>query len=170
MIKRNNPFVEFVLNHIQHYNPKKYWKRRTEVINPKSKKPKLIRLLWLLYIKKADAFNNCSFGTDLGNGAVFKSTPYLPHRLNGIVIGHNVVIGNNCTICQHVTIMHGGCSPTTIGDNCFIGAGAVVLSGVVIGDNVRIGANAVVTKDVPSNCKVVGVPAKIVKMNNDIAE
>lgn len=162
MINRNSKLVEYILNRIQHYNPKKYWKRRFEVINPNSKKTKLTRMLWLLYIKKTDAFNNCSFGTDLGNGAVFKTIPYLPHKLNGIIIGYNVVIGENCTICQHVTIVHGATSPTTIGNNCFIGTGAVILGGVNVGDNVKIGANAVVTKDVPSDCTVVGVPAKIV--------
>lgn len=45
-----------------------------------------------------------------------------------------------------------------------------MLSGVVIGNNVKIGANAVVTKDVPPNCTVVGVPAKIVKMSNNTRE
>ncbi|WP_255309242.1 DapH/DapD/GlmU-related protein [Carnobacterium divergens] len=48
-----------------------------------------------------------------------------------------------------------------MGDNCSIGAGAVILA-VTIGDNVKIGANAVVIKDVPSNCTVVGNPGKIV--------
>ena len=44
-----------------------------------------------------------------------------------------------------------------------IGANAVVIGNVTIGDNVFIGAGAVVVKDVPSNCVVAGNPAKIVK-------
>ena len=57
-------------------------------------------------------------------------------------------------------------NPTVIGDNVFIGTGAVIRSGRKIGDNVKIGANAVVTHDIPSNCVVGGVPAKILKNNN----
>ncbi|MBR6126567.1 serine acetyltransferase, partial [bacterium] len=44
-----------------------------------------------------------------------------------------------------------------------LGAGAKVLGNITIGDNVRIGAGAVVFEDVPSNCTVVGNPARIVK-------
>lgn len=50
-----------------------------------------------------------------------------------------------------------------IGDNCYVGAGAIVLGPIKIGDNVTIAAGAVVTKDVPDNCVVAGVPAKIIK-------
>ena len=50
-----------------------------------------------------------------------------------------------------------------IGNNCMIGAGAVILGNIVIGDNVKIGANAVVLKDIPDNCTVVGIPGKIIE-------
>ena len=49
-----------------------------------------------------------------------------------------------------------------IGDNCVIGVGACIFGTPVIGDNVTIGANSVVTKDVPSNCIVAGVPARVI--------
>lgn len=52
----------------------------------------------------------------------------------------------------------------TIGDNVVVYAGAKIIGGVHIGNNVIIGANAVVTKDVPDNCVVAGVPARIIKM------
>ena len=48
---------------------------------------------------------------------------------------------------------------------CFVESAAVYWGGIKIGDNVNIGANCVVTKDVPSNCTVIGNPAIIVKMN-----
>lgn len=48
-----------------------------------------------------------------------------------------------------------------IGKRCFIGANAIIMPGIKIGDEVVVGAGAVVTKDVPDNCVVVGVPAKI---------
>lgn len=41
--------------------------------------------------------------------------------------------------------------------------GAKIIGGVHIGDNVLIGANAVIVNDIPSNCIVAGVPAKIIK-------
>jgi acetyltransferase-like isoleucine patch superfamily enzyme len=52
-----------------------------------------------------------------------------------------------------------------IGRNCFIGYGAVVLPGVTIGDSVIVTANSVVGRDVPSNCVVMGNPARIVEQN-----
>mgnify|MGYP000044239083 FL=1 len=50
----------------------------------------------------------------------------------------------------------------SIGDNCFIGAGAKIFGKITIGDNVAIGVNAVVNKDVESNVAVAGVPAKVI--------
>lgn len=52
-----------------------------------------------------------------------------------------------------------------IGDNVHINAGAKIIGPVRIGDNVEIGANAVVVKDVPSNCVVAGIPARILRTN-----
>jgi hypothetical protein len=54
---------------------------------------------------------------------------------------------------------------TRIGDNCFIGARAIIMPGVTVGNEVVVGAGAVVTKDVPNNCIVVGNPARIIKEN-----
>lgn len=51
----------------------------------------------------------------------------------------------------------------TIGDYVALGPGAKIIGRVFIGDNVFIAANAVVVKDVPSNCVVGGVPAKVIK-------
>lgn len=53
--------------------------------------------------------------------------------------------------------------PVTIGNNCWIGGGVVILPGVTIGDNCTIGAGSVVVKDIPDNCIAVGNPAKVVK-------
>jgi acetyltransferase-like isoleucine patch superfamily enzyme len=51
----------------------------------------------------------------------------------------------------------------TLGRGCVIGAGAVVLPELSIGSNSVVGAGSVVTKDVPDNCLVLGVPAKVVR-------
>lgn len=73
--------------------------------------------------------------------------------------------GRNFHVNQQVTIGHGEGGVPLIGDNVQVRAGAKVFGGITIGDNVVIGANAVVCKDVPSDCVVVGVPARIVRRN-----
>jgi maltose O-acetyltransferase len=53
--------------------------------------------------------------------------------------------------------------PITIGDNVWLGGGAIVLPGVTIGDNSVIGAGSVVTKDVPADVVALGNPARVVR-------
>lgn len=72
-------------------------------------------------------------------------------------------IGNKFKCKQNVTIGDNGHGIPTIGNNVFVGVGACILGNIVIGNNVIIGANAVVTKDIPDNCVVAGIPAKIIK-------
>ena len=110
------------------------------------------KLYFLYWIKRIDSRKLCSFGTNINSGAYFAGPPKLPHGPNGIIVGHDCVIGSNVTIFQQVTIMHGG---GKIGNNVIIGAGAKVLPGVKIGDNCKIGANAVVVEDVPPHSTVV---------------
>lgn len=158
----NKAFIN-IQNRIRHFNPKKYWKRRSFVLDTDCKKSRLKKLIFLRYLKKCDAFNCAYISTFPGGGAIFKEDPILPHGLNGIVIGNYVFVGKNCTIMHRVTISEGTKDePTVIGDNVFIGTGAVIRSGKKIGDNVKIGANAVVTHDVPSNSIVGGIPARTI--------
>lgn len=56
--------------------------------------------------------------------------------------------------------------PIVIGDDVWIGGGAIVLAGITVGDRAVVGAGAVVTKDVPPDVVVVGNPAKIVRRLN----
>lgn len=85
----------------------------------------------------------------------------------GCVIGKETKIGNHVIIGTNV--LTGGKSNKpgmpVIGNNVYIATGAKILGNVTIEDNVIIGANAVVIHDVPSNCSVGGVPAKIIKEN-----
>ncbi len=53
--------------------------------------------------------------------------------------------------------------PITIGNNVWIGAGALVMPGITIGDNSIIGAGSVVTKDIPPNVVAVGNPCKVLR-------
>ena len=53
--------------------------------------------------------------------------------------------------------------PVTIGDNCWIGGGAVICPGVTIGENTVIGAGAVVTGDIPANVVAAGNPCRVIR-------
>lgn len=145
-------FGLFLLSLIQHYNHKKYWKRRAIVVNPFNKTNVLLKLYYLYYIKRIDAYHNCSFGTNLNSGVSFASPPHLPHGPNGIIVGHDVCIGIECAIFQQVTTSHGS---VKIADNVIQGAGAKVLPNVSIGNNVKVGANCVVVEDIPDGATVV---------------
>ena len=66
---------------------------------------------------------------------------------------------------EHLAFM----KPITIGNNVWIGGNATILPGVTIGNNVVVAAGAVVNTDVPDNCMVAGVPARIMKeLQNDV--
>lgn len=80
----------------------------------------------------------------------------------------NGKLGENCAVAQQVVIgaMGMGRGTPKLGNNVFIGSGAKVIGEITVGDNVWIGANAVVLKDVPSDCTVAGIPAKIVRYHN----
>ena len=54
-------------------------------------------------------------------------------------------------------------APITIGDNVWIGGGAIVCPGVTIGDNTTIGAGSIVTKDIPANAIAVGNPCRVIR-------
>lgn len=53
--------------------------------------------------------------------------------------------------------------PITIGDNVWLGGGAIVCPGVTIGENTVVGAGAVVTRDLPANVVAVGNPARPIR-------
>ena len=89
-----------------------------------------------------------------------------------------LVIGKGTMIAAYNYIMNGGRykyqsdiplaeqssysnSPTLIGENCWLGAKAVILDGVSIGDDAVIGAGSIVTKDIPKQAIAMGVPAKV---------
>ena len=151
---------------VQHYNPKKYWKYRKRVVG-KNKIPKLLKLVYLYYIKRCDAFNNASLGTHIGYGATFDEPPNFPHGLYGVIVSHNAHIGKNATIFHQVTIGEGNGGAPTIGDNCYIGAGAKIVGKIHIGNNVKIGANCVVFEDIPDNSTVVLPKPRIIIKNSD---
>ena len=84
----------------------------------------------------------------------------MPHPY-GVVIHSETVIGEDTIIMQQVAMggknWNNPSGVPTLGNSCYVGAGAKILGPVKIGKQVTIGANAVVTKDVPDGCVVVGV-------------
>lgn len=101
-------------------------------------------------------------GGYIGNGAVFRGLPVLPHGLHGVFISRYAKIGRGCWIYQNVTIGEVDRAAPEIGDGCLIGAGAVIVGGVKIGDRVKIGAGSVVSFDVPDGCTVVAQPPRVI--------
>lgn len=118
-------------------------------------------LCWLKHRRQSKSLSITISPNSLGPGAHF-----VHYGFRHILAGTQ--IGKNCTILPMVLI--GKKSPDlkywqiTIGDNCYILTGATILGLITIGDNVTIAAGAVVINDVPDNCVVAGVPAKIVKV------
>lgn len=127
----------------------------------------------------------------LGTKSVIESYCCINNAVGDVVIGdhtrigiHNTIIGP-VTIGNHVNLAQGitvtalnhnfidttlrideqgiSTNPVVIGDDVWIGANAVILPGVTIGRHVVVAAGAVVTKDVPDNCVVGGIPAKVLK-------
>lgn len=101
-------------------------------------------------------------GGYIGPDTLIKGRPVLPHGLHGIFISRYAQIGEGCWIYQNVTIGEANRKAPEIGDDCLIGAGAVIIGGVKVGRHVRIGAGAVVSTDIPDGCTVVSQPARII--------
>ncbi len=108
-------------------------------------------------------------GIEIHPGAKIGKGLFIDHGM-GIVIGETAEIGDNCTLYQNVTLggtgKDKGKRHPTIGNNVLIGTGAKVLGPFTVGDNSKIAANAVVLTEVPENSTAVGVPARVVKVNN----
>ncbi len=108
-----------------------------------------------------------NFGKGVEQSFMFSGGCYIQGG-NGIEIGSGTIFGPGVKI---ISANHDPEDlsrwlpdrPVKIGNNCWIGANAVILPGVELGDNVIIGAGSVVTKDFPSAVIVAGIPAKIIK-------
>lgn len=83
----------------------------------------------------------------------------------GTIVYYNAIITHDCVIGDFVEISPSArvLGRATVDSYTQLGSNCTILPNVKIGKNVLVGAGAVVTKDVPNNCVVVGVPAKIIK-------
>ena len=104
-------------------------------------------------------------GVEIHPGAVIGRRLFIDHGM-GVVIGETSIVGDDCTIYQGCTLggtgKEKGKRHPTILSNVTIGAGARILGNITIGENCRVGAGSVVLRDIPDNSTVVGVPGHIV--------
>jgi serine O-acetyltransferase len=84
----------------------------------------------------------------------------------GVVIGETAIVGDDVTMYQGVTLggtgKEQGKRHPTIEDSVVVGGGAKILGNITVGKNCRIGAGSVVLRNVPENSTVVGVPGHII--------
>lgn len=114
----------------------------------------------------------CDYGSQLRIGArTFVNFNLVALDVASIDIGDDVQIGPNV---QLLTPTHPvepeprrakveGAKPITIGNNVWLGGGAIVCPGVSIGENTVVGAGAVVTRNLPANVVAVGNPARVIR-------
>ncbi len=105
-------------------------------------------------------------GIEIHPGARIGPGFFIDHGM-GVVIGETAEIGEDVTLYHGVTLggtsLEKGKRHPTLEDRVVVGAGAKILGAITIGEDCRIGANAVVVKSVPPNSVVVGIPGQIVK-------
>ncbi|KRE63909.1 maltose acetyltransferase [Arthrobacter sp. Soil736] len=113
---------------------------------------------------------------DYGTFVTVGARTFINYNLTALDVAP-IIIGEDCQIGPNVQLLTPthpveprprrdrleAAKPITIGDNVWLGGGAIVLPGVTIGDNSVIGAGAVVTRDVPANSIAVGNPARVVR-------
>jgi len=107
-------------------------------------------------------------GIEIHPGAQIGRRFFIDHGM-GVVIGETAIVGDDVTVYQGVTL--GGTGKDvgkrhpTVANNVVIGGGAKILGNITIGENCRIGAGSVVLHDIPENSTVVGVPGHVILRN-----
>lgn len=104
-----------------------------------------------------------NIGAVVGEGTMIDMGAVLGGRAT---TGKNVHVGAGAVLAG--VIEPANANPVVIEDNVLIGANAVVLEGVRVGKNSVVASGAIVTEDVPENCVVAGVPAKIIKRTDEV--
>lgn len=107
-------------------------------------------------------------GIEIHPGAKIGRRFFIDHGM-GVVIGETAEVGDDVMMYHQVTLGGTGkeCGKRhpTIKNGVTIAAGSKILGAITIGENAKIGANSVVLKNVPANATVVGIPARVVRVN-----
>jgi serine O-acetyltransferase len=123
---------------------------------------------WFFVARALSQVSRFLSGIEIHPGATIGRRFFIDHGM-GVVIGETAEVGDDVTIYQGVTLggtsLNPGKRHPTIRDRVVIGGGAKILGNITIGENCRIGAGSVVLRDVPADSTVVGVPGHIVFRN-----
>jgi maltose O-acetyltransferase len=136
-------------------------------------RPILVELLGSL---GEDAFVKPPLYVDYGEHISIGARTFINYNLTALDVA-TITIGADCQFGPNVQLLTPthpiepqprrdrleAARPITIGDNVWLGGGAIVCPGVTIGDNSVIGAGSVVTRDVPANVLAAGNPARVLR-------
>lgn len=125
----------------------------------------LYRAGWFFAARLISEIARLLTGIEIHPGAVIGRRLVIDHGV-GVVIGETAVVGDDCIIFHTTTLGGVKFDPIkrhpTVGHRVMIGAGAKVLGPITLGDDCRIGANAVVMHDVPAGHIVIGPVATVI--------
>jgi len=114
----------------------------------------------------------CDYGSNTSLGHRFyANTGCVVLDSAPVTIGHRVLLGPAVQLLAATHPLEPGlraqgleyAEPVAVGDDVWLGGGAIVLPGVTIGDRAVVGAGSVVTRDVPANAVVAGSPARVIR-------
>lgn len=123
-------------------------------LSSKLVRPKLLRLAGIKMGQDIHIGANVTFDTI--NHKLFEIGSHVTITMNTVLLTHYLKPHEDGNLSWHVGNLK-------IGNHVFIGANTVIARPVTIGNNVIIAAGSVVTHDIPDNCLVGGVPAKVIR-------
>jgi serine O-acetyltransferase len=125
--------------------------------------PRWLSFPFKLVYAIASTLTDILFGINFSTNAVIGPGLYIPHFGGIFLHGH---MGSQCTVAQGVTVGYKGAGKSTfvprIGDEVYIGTGAVVIGDIEVGHRAVIGANTTVVKSVGEGATVVAAAARVI--------
>ena len=119
----------------------------------------------LLLARLSSQYARFLTGIEIHPAAEIGRRLFIDHGL-GVVIGETAIVGDDVLLYQGVTLggtgKEQGKRHPTLEDSVVVGSGAKILGNITVGNNCRIGAGSVVLRNVPADSTVVGVPGHII--------
>ena len=119
----------------------------------------------LLLARLSSQYARFLTGIEIHPAAEIGRRLFIDHGL-GVVIGETAIVGDDVLLYQGVTLggtgKEQGKRHPTLEDSVVVGSGAKILGNITVGKNCRIGAGSVVLRNVPADSTVVGVPGHII--------